>query len=151
MVAVLTAGSLPAKLKEEMLNFQTQRWNRVLISLLLALSCVFHSPRANADGQDRKTLVLLALYGAAVGTIAGLATAPLTRDWRTILVGTSVGLYLGGAVGVYHIYNRYDPGNPLNPENQGFNQNGFVPFSSVSVKYAAPRPVIAFSFPVIQF
>jgi hypothetical protein len=73
---------------------------------------------AHAVDRDVRAVLIGGLYGMAGGTILGLASYPFTQKPRSIFIGTSIGLYLGIAVGFYYIWNRYDPENPLQPEHR---------------------------------
>ena len=74
---------------------------------------VSESGHAYAMSKDMGSVVTTSTYGLLAGTLAGLATSAISKDPKTIFVGSSVGLYLGIIVGIYHITHRYDPGNPL--------------------------------------
>lgn len=67
-----------------------------------------------------KRVIVFGAYGTAFGTLGGLVSLPLSRDWRTLFLGSSVGLYLGLAVGIVyaatysetdHLLNRIVPGS----------------------------------------
>ena len=95
----------------------------IAAGLILALGT--HSARA--WDQDKRTIVSTSSYGILVGTLAGLLTLPVHGNGRTVFVGTSVGLYLGIVVGLYHNAHRYDPSNPLRAwlEEDRARQRGF--------------------------
>lgn len=71
-------------------------------------------PRTSlALSDDVRTVMVAATYGAAAGTAAGLVSFPVSGEARNIVIGTSLGLYLGIIAGVYHMTHRYDPENPF--------------------------------------
>ncbi len=88
--------------------------NRISLFLLIVLcgALVFSIP-ARAVDADVKTVMVSSLYGAAIGTGLGLVSLPAHQSARGIFVGSSVGFFLGIAVGIYHINHRDDPQNPL--------------------------------------
>lgn len=47
------------------------------------------------------------------GTVLGLVTFPATQEVKTIFVGTSIGLYLGIAIGVYYVFDRENASQAL--------------------------------------
>ena len=83
------------------------------IIFILILFCLTSSSFSFAVDRDVKVLLISGTYGVVAGSVVGLASVPLSRDFRTLFIGSSVGLYLGFAVGVYYIYHRTDPQNPL--------------------------------------
>ena len=87
----------------------------IVLSLLLVLA-------VPAQGASRavKDVVTAGLYGVMGGTVLGLISLPFTRDLRTVFMGTSIGLYLGLVVGIYHTDNYDDPRNPLSPNYQSY-------------------------------
>ena len=89
---------------------------RITIICLLTLAILSAPARALTLNKDVKVVLTTGIYGLAVGTAAGLVSYPISKSPRTVFIGSSVGLYLGIAVGIYHIFNRDDPGNPLRSE-----------------------------------
>src|SRR5579885_2654351 len=87
----------------------------ILPASVLALAFLVPRP-AGAIDRDMKSILVGGGYGLLGGTALGLASYPLTRDPRSIWIGTSVGLYLGILIGVYNAISRDDPGNPLHVE-----------------------------------
>jgi hypothetical protein len=73
---------------------------------------------AQAIDRDVKAVLVASEYGMLGGTVLGLAALPFSQDIRNVFIGTSVGLYLGIAVGIYYVYNRYEEENPLRPRYQ---------------------------------
>ncbi|MGK5084080.1 hypothetical protein WDW37_12355 [Bdellovibrionota bacterium FG-1] len=67
------------------------------------------APLARAMDPDVQTVLLAGEYGLAGGTILGVASLPMSRDVRTIFIGSSVGLYLGIAVGLYFVFSAEPP------------------------------------------
>src|SRR5262245_35933188 len=68
---------------------------------------------AHAVTREVRNVFTTTVYGIGGGTILGLISYPFTRDPKTIFMGSSIGGYLGFAIGIYHISHRDDPGNPL--------------------------------------
>lgn len=64
------------------------------------------------------------IYGAVAGTGLGLISYPFSGQLRTVLMGSSIGLYLGMAAGGYHAQNRSSPQNPFNLSI--FNERGIT-------------------------
>lgn len=88
--------------------------NRWTISLLVAGAFSLSSVRsAHAIDRDLNSIIITSEYGMLAGTVVGCATLPFTQDARAIFIGTSAGLYLGIAVGIYFVLNRNNPDNPL--------------------------------------
>ena len=115
---------------------------------------------AHALNRDVRAVLITSGYGVAAGTILGLASFPLNQNPRSIFIGSSVGLYLGIAVGVYYIFHRYSPENPLHmqpepappwaPPKQGptqddFNSKGYYGSETSSV------PEFQFNVVLVQF
>jgi hypothetical protein len=90
-----------------LLNLKT-----VFLTLLLIFTVASASP-AYAVNRDVRAVLTTRAYKIAAGTALGAVTYPFTHDFRTVLIGSSVGLFLGIAAGIYHINHRDDPGNPL--------------------------------------
>jgi hypothetical protein len=90
----------------------TARALAVSLTVSLAVSLASSRPAAAID-RDVKAVLTAGEYGIAGGTILGLAAMPFARDARAIFIGSSLGLYLGAAVGIYYILHRNDPDNPL--------------------------------------
>jgi hypothetical protein len=63
--------------------------------------------------RDTRSVLVAGGYGLLGGTVLGLASYPLTRDPRSIFIGSAVGLYLGILVGIYYDIERDNPQNPL--------------------------------------
>lgn len=89
-----------------------RKWLAITALCALSLMCFAQEP-AHAVSKDTKTVLTAGAYGALGGTVLGLIAFPFSGKLRTIPIGTSIGLYLGAAVGFYHIWHRDDPGNPL--------------------------------------
>jgi hypothetical protein len=70
---------------------------------------------AKAMDRNVKALLVAGSYGMVGGTLLGALSLPFTQNVRSMFVGTSLGLYLGLAVGVYYVVERDNPGNPLRP------------------------------------
>lgn len=75
--------------------------------------------------QDTRTLIRTSEYGLVAGTAAGLLMWPLSGQLRSVFIGSSIGLYVGIVVGVYHIFERPNPDsssdsawNPFVPERE---------------------------------
>jgi hypothetical protein len=71
------------------------------------------SRQAEAIDRDVKAVMVVSTYGLLGGTVLGLAALPFNQDIRTVFIGSSLGLYLGIAIGIYYVYDRYDQNNPL--------------------------------------
>lgn len=69
--------------------------------------------------RDVRSVLRTSAYGALAGTALGVVSLPATKSVRGVFIGTSLGLYLGIAIGIYHITHRDDPGNPLNRGRRG--------------------------------
>ncbi len=67
-----------------------------------------------AMSRDVRTVLTVGLYGIAAGSLLGALALPATQDVKSIFIGSSVGLYLGLIIGIYHVNHRDDPQNPLN-------------------------------------
>jgi len=100
-------------------------------TLVLFLTLTFLVPslspsKAAAMDKDVKAVIVAGTYGLAAGTLVGFALFPFTKKNRSIFLGSSIGLYLGIAVGLYFIANRYDPNNPLSPnyDSPNYDNNG---------------------------
>jgi len=137
--------------------------SRVMIALLVAgLSVSVATKPAYAMDRDVKTVIKYGGYGILVGTGVGLITWPFTQDLRAVFMGTSIGLYLGIAIGIYQVFNRENPQNPLNqmvsqmvpmqslasfiPESQKITGAG-----SLYQSQAFPQPQFRFDVPVLRF
>src|SRR5262249_6237596 len=73
---------------------------------------------AHALDKNIKTVFIAGGYGLLAGTAVGLITLPLTQGIWALFIGSSVGLYLGIVIGVFHVLNRENPQNPLRPQAQ---------------------------------
>jgi hypothetical protein len=123
---------------------------KTFLIALLIFSSTFYSPKASALTYDQTTFAKVALYGFLAGTLMGAVVYSSNQNLRSVFIGSSVGLYLGTAVGIYHITHRLDPENPLSPLNA---QLGLTP-SPLSQPMDRPAPSsfkIAFLLPVIRF
>lgn len=80
---------------------------------VVALSIALPAPSAQALDRDSRTVLKAGTYGILAGTAVGLLTWPVSQTNRSVFIGSSMGLYLGLAVGIYHITHRDDPSNPL--------------------------------------
>jgi hypothetical protein len=56
-----------------------------------------------------RTVLIAGMYGAGAGTVLGLAAYPITNNVRSLFMGSSIGLYLGLALGIYLVANPDDP------------------------------------------
>lgn len=115
----------------------------VWIAVLLLLS-VSLSESAHAWDTDKRTIVTAAEYGLVIGTLAGLLTLPVSGSARSVFVGTSVGLYLGLLVGIYHNGHRHDPDNPLR-------FSGTEPDAWPVKPPQPPRAALELTYPVARF
>jgi hypothetical protein len=66
--------------------------------------------------HDVRSVIVSGEFGLLGGAAIGLATLPFTGSLRNVFIGSSVGLWLGIAVGFYYISNRNNPDNPLRAE-----------------------------------
>lgn len=91
----------------------------MLFALVLSvgLSVTIGAPRAQALERDSRTMLKAGGYGLLAGTAVGLLTWPVSKTSRSVFIGSSIGLYLGLAVGIYHITHRDDPSNPLRADS----------------------------------
>ncbi len=85
----------------------------VLVWVLIGLKSICLSSSAFAMQRDVKAVLQISALGAAAGTVIGLVSYPLTQDFKTTFAGSSVGLYLGIIIGIYHVTSRTDPQNPI--------------------------------------
>jgi len=83
------------------------------LSMALLTTTCQRSSSAYAVSQDVSDVVKTSLWGAAGGTALGLVAFPITGEFKNIFVGSSIGLYMGIAAGLYLITHRDDPNNPL--------------------------------------
>ena len=88
-------------------------WSLVAALALVSGVFILPSSRAQAMDHDVKAVLVVSAYGLVGGTVLGLAALPFNQDIRTVFIGSSLGLYLGIAVGIYYVYDRYDQDNPL--------------------------------------
>lgn len=123
---------------------------RLIVATMLALSLGAQPRSAHALDRDVRAVLIAGLYGIAGGTILGAASLPLTREPRTVFMGSSLGLYLGIAVGFYYIWHRYDPGNPLHmdPEPPPPWQR---PKSHLTPTTAREQPLFEARFKLLEF
>jgi len=91
----------------------TKKFSTAKILGIVFLGISLSAPKANAVSRDVWDVAKFGAYGAAIGTGAGLVSFPFTGEAKTIFMGTSIGLYLGIIVGVFHVMNRDDPENPF--------------------------------------
>lgn len=89
------------------------------------LGAVFFSaiPAQAILDQDTRTLIRASEFGLLGGTAAGLIMWPLSGQLRTVFIGTSLGLYVGIAVGIYQLVERGDLGR-----SSGSFEGGHEPF-----------------------
>ncbi len=66
----------------------------LLIALVAALGLSQSRPALAID-RDVRSVIIAGGYGILGGTVLGAASYPLTRDLRSVFLGTSIGLYLG--------------------------------------------------------
>lgn len=109
---------------------------------------------ARAVSREFRTVFWTSVYCAGAGTVLGMASLPMTRDIRTMFMGTSIGLYLGIVLGIYFISNPDDPGNPLQsrhvpPSREGQPSWAYLTTAPAGTAAlapkAAPGPVLTFS------
>jgi hypothetical protein len=122
---------------------------------LLALAAFAGARPAHAIDRDVRAVIVAGEYGLLGGTVLGLATLPFTESARSVFQGTSLGLYLGIAVGFYYVMHRDDAENPLRmePDTQGQSGGGSpfgpaieLPRSVALARAVAPPPGLQFSF-----
>lgn len=124
---------------------------RLVWILLFALMIGNGAAPAFCVPRDQKAIATSGLYGIGGGMLAGLLLFPVARTSRTIFIGGSVGLYLGIAVGVYHIYHRDDPGNPLSTRSASLPSQGEVPGAMQIGQRNPAEPEVEISLPVLRF
>lgn len=117
----LISRPLPANVKRMTSVRSGLRLRAVALGVALVwLAAVAIAPRpAHALSRDVKAVLIISGYGMAGGTILGAAALPFNQDLRTVFIGTSIGLYLGIAVGFYYIYDRYAQENPIETRPRG--------------------------------
>lgn len=129
--------------------------SKPLVVGVLSVVSVFLAtcPCAQAFNRDQRTVATAGLYGTLVGTLVGLVTLPVTQSGRNVFVGSSVGLYLGLAVGLYHMNHRDDPDNPLRYQRNA--RRGPDPNQKPEFPVAMRAPKlpsgIRFDVPVVTF
>ncbi len=86
-----------------------------VIALVCALSfgAATFAPRAEALSRTGRSFLVMGGYGMIGGTVLGVASYPFTHQARTIFIGTSIGLYLGLALGAFYALNDYNPDRPF--------------------------------------
>lgn len=127
-----------------------RRTTAVFFRALSILTIFLASTQSQAMDRDLRALITFGQYGLLGGTVVGLATVPFTHGIRSMFLGSSIGLYMGIAAGVYHITHRDDPGNPFNtrrtddlPRDQWYR---------VRIEEKTPAPVlIQISAKVLEF
>jgi hypothetical protein len=108
----------------------------ILMSAFLGETLGTSTQTAYAMDRDVKTLIKAGGYGAIGGALVGLATLPLTRDIRSIFMGSSIGLYLGIAAGVLYIQNRNESLHaPTQSSNLSKGESNSIPQSSLTGIY----------------
>jgi hypothetical protein len=85
----------------------------LIVAMAIALASLLPTRAAWAVDRDVKAILVGGGYGLVGGTLLGAVSLPFTQDLRSVFIGTSVGLYLGLAVGVYYVLERDREGNPL--------------------------------------
>lgn len=104
---------------------------------------------AYALSNDVKAVFTTGAYGAAAGTVLGLAAFPfIDTGVRTIFMGTSAGLALGLVVGIFHVTHKDDPDNPLRTVHADYETRGGF---SLASHYVENRPLLRFTFEVYEF
>jgi hypothetical protein len=141
----LTVRGLPARLKG-----RGQLTMRLKLSITFLLVTLVSAPSAHALDRDVKAVLTTSFYGAAVGTVLGLASYPFNGNPRSIAIGTSIGLYLGIIAGFYYIGHREDPGNPLN-RRQGANEQFPEPTHAKFLSAQAGPPRMQYEFTLTRF
>ncbi len=131
---------------------------------LLALVAVMPVQLLAID-RDVKAVLVTGTYGLVAGTAAGAISYPMTKSVRGVFIGSSIGLYLGIAAGVYYITHREDPDNPLRLNEYGGARGGLAADTEADAlraratvsslapmtPYAAPKPMPAFAATVYRF
>ena len=88
---------------------------RGLLPWVLAASVlVLPAPAQAAKEQPllsrgTRTVLRTGLYGSLAGTAVGLVAFPFTQKVRTVFIGTSTGLYLGLALGLFLAWEDSEP------------------------------------------
>ena len=119
--------------------------------ILIAVSLGAATP-ARAMDRDVRAVLVAGGYGLLAGTALGLVSYPLTRDTRSIFIGTSVGLYLGLIAGIYYINNRDDPGNPLRSYELDLKPGtGLASVAHLPGGAAPPAAILAVECPVVRW
>jgi hypothetical protein len=59
--------------------------------------------------KGTRTVLRTGLYGALAGTAVGVIAFPFTQKVRTVFIGTSSGLYLGLALGLFLAWEQSEP------------------------------------------
>ena len=115
------------------MNLFAQRSSNCRFIALILLAVTALAPqRVQAVDRDVLFVIETAQYGLIGGTVLGLASLPMTHNARTIFIGSSIGLYLGIAAGLYLIFDREPSGgDPFNaprgpgmpyPEDNGYDE-----------------------------
>jgi hypothetical protein len=125
----------------------------------------FKTASARVTRKDVLIVGTTSLYGMAAGTVLGLASLPAHQSVRGVFQGTSLGLYIGIIVGLYHLQHQDDPENPLRLSQSSFSGSGHqsrmedeVAAISASSGYPlspqlSPKevPLVEIAYPVFQF
>lgn len=91
---------------------------RTLNVFFLASALTLALPaKSHALDHNLRTILVGAVWGAAAGTVVGLATYPLHQSIKGIFLGSSIGLYSGAGLGAFYAFNKRPEGSPLGDNN----------------------------------
>ncbi len=116
---------------------------------LLALVLI-SSLEANAMSKDGRTFLTMGGYGLVGGTVLGLAQYPFTHNTKNIFVGTSIGLYLGLALGAFYVLNDYDAPKP-EPYSLNDGEGMQATPTRASGPYSLQAPLVQAETAVLRF
>lgn len=110
----------------------------------MPLLLIFNSSAFSMD-RDVRTVLTAGIYGTGAGTILGMATLPFAQKVRGVFIGSSIGMYLGIATGIYIVTNRNNPDNPINQIQQpeeGYSETRLYKFRNYD---ETPLPLVSFT------
>lgn len=127
---------------------------RIALTLFLAVDLVtvatlVTAPSAHAIHPNIRRVLIFGGYGLVLGSVVGLVTVPLSQDFRTLFMGSSVGLYVGLALGVYYAATFDDPNNPFRGIPTGELSQLNLPVLHPSIRGDAP--LVWLQVPVVRF
>ncbi len=122
------------------------RFTRAMIAVYLFSLAAALAPRpARAMSSEVRGVIRIGGYGILGGTLLGLTAYPMTGKVQTVFLGSSVGLYVGLAIGlVYALESEHEPA----PWQQSFQE---MPLETTQATAAAPPALFVLNTPVYRF